>query len=242
VTVARSTPVAPAREQSAIDADTVAALLRRLGDVPAWRVLLHPAPGTATEVDLLRRVETAGRQCELVEGTLVEKPMGLPEGVLEAVICEVVGNFVRTRRLGFCGSSSSTLRMLGGNIRLPDICYFAWEDVPERRVPQVAVPKLAPTLAIEVLSEGNTADEMKKKRSEYFESGTRRVWEFDPRARTVDVYRPTAPESPRRLEASATLEGEDVLPGFSVKLAELFSALDSIAPEKVGDSADVPQS
>lgn len=229
-TLARATPPPAAPARSASDTDTVASLLRRLGDVPPWRVLLRPAPGTATEADLLKRVERDGWLCELVEGTLVDKPMGLPEGVLEVAIIEVVNRFVRMRRLGFCGSASSTLRMFGGNIRLPDVCYFAWDDVPEHRVPKAAVPKLAPTLAIEVLSEGNTAEEMKKKRTEYFESGTKLVWEFDPRGRTVDVYRPAAPDAPRHLDAAATLDGEEVLPGFSIQLAELFAVLDSIPP------------
>src|SRR5437667_14303 len=53
---------------------TVGDLLRDLGDVPAGRVLLWPTPGKATEQDLLHLLEHEGRACELVDGTLVEKP------------------------------------------------------------------------------------------------------------------------------------------------------------------------
>lgn len=55
--------------------DTAAEWLRALGDVPPQRIIFDPLPGTATEADLLHFV---GRDklCELVDGTLVEKPVG----------------------------------------------------------------------------------------------------------------------------------------------------------------------
>src|SRR5256885_666916 len=59
---------------------TVADLVHELGDIPANRILLQPAPGTATEADLLRALDGANKVlCELVNGTLVEKPMGFQE-------------------------------------------------------------------------------------------------------------------------------------------------------------------
>jgi Uma2 family endonuclease len=204
--------------------DNVEELLHALGDIPPSRVLLHPPPGTATEEDLLR---VQDRLCELVDGTLVEKGMGFEEGLVEVAIIQVLNTFVITHRLGVCGSASTTLRMLGGNIRLPDVNFFAWEDLPDRKLPKAKVPRIAPTLAIEVLSESNTAAEMKRKRAEYFESGTKLVWQFDPIARTVDVFTPPAPDSPTRLTAADTLDGGTVLPGFSVPLSEIFSVLDA---------------
>jgi len=68
---------------------TLGDLLRRLGDVPADRVRLAPAPGTATLRDLLRP-ENEG--CELVEGALVEKPVGIRESFLASWLITLLNN------------------------------------------------------------------------------------------------------------------------------------------------------
>jgi hypothetical protein len=52
---------------------TIADLLRRLGNIPAGRVRLHPMPGTADEKDVIRVLDEENQPCELVKGTLVEK-------------------------------------------------------------------------------------------------------------------------------------------------------------------------
>ena len=62
---------------------------------------------------------------------------------------------------------------------------------------------------------------MARKRREYFAAGTRLVWEVNPRRRTVTVY--TGPRTSTRLTETDTLTGGDVLPGFSLPLAELFA-------------------
>ena len=61
---------------SILTAVTVAELLHYLGDIPAERVRLQPAPGTATETDVVAVNEQENRLCELVDGILVEKTMG----------------------------------------------------------------------------------------------------------------------------------------------------------------------
>jgi Uma2 family endonuclease len=76
-------------------------------------------------------------------------------------------------------------------------------------------------LAVEVLSEGNTPVEIDQKLGEYFSSGTRLAWVIDPRPRTVAVYH--APGQPTRvLDESGTLDGEQVVPGFTLPVADLF--------------------
>ena len=81
-----------------------------------------------------------------------------------------------------------------------------------------------PDLAIEVLSGSNTKAEMERKRAECFDAGVRLVWEVDPTTRIVSVYTPDG--SVVRLDSSQTLDGGDVLPGFSLVLSELFAELD----------------
>ncbi len=64
---------------------------------------------------------------------------------------------------------------------------------------------------------------MARKRHEYFQAGVQLVWEVDPRARTVAVYESS--EHPTMLDASQTLDGGEVLPGFALPLADLFGEL-----------------
>jgi Uma2 family endonuclease len=79
-------------------------------------------------------------------------------------------------------------------------------------------------LAVEVLSPSNTAREIDQKLREYFESGTRLAWVIDPRSRTIAIY--LSPDKPARtLSESEVIDGGDVLPGFSVAIAEFFKPL-----------------
>jgi Uma2 family endonuclease len=79
-------------------------------------------------------------------------------------------------------------------------------------------------LAVEVLSAGNTSAEMERKRREYFDAGVQLVWMIEPRARTVAVF--TSPAESRALGVDDVLDGGNVLPGFSLKLRDLFAELD----------------
>ena len=200
-------------------------LLQELGDVPPHRVRLHPFPGTATESDALRVTNTE-HPCELVNGTLVEKSMGLPEGFLGALILTFLNAFVLPRKLGIVVQADGMFRMSRGNIREPDVSFTRRERLPTP-IPQVG--GWCPDLCVEILSPDNSETEMATKRNEYFASGCRRVWEIDPRTRTTVVY--TSPEVSTTLAATDTLDGGDVLPGFTLSLAELFAAYDdSIQP------------
>ena len=76
---------------------TMSDLLRRLGDIPADRVRFVPAPGTAKAGDLLK---PENENCELVEGTLVEKPVGLEESFLAMSLATLLNNFATSRNLG----------------------------------------------------------------------------------------------------------------------------------------------
>ena len=68
-------------------------------------------------------------------------------------------------------------------VRIPDVSFTNWDRVPGRVVPDAPVPDLAPDLAVEVLSEGNTREEMERKLKEYFHSDVQLVWYIDPRKR-----------------------------------------------------------
>jgi Uma2 family endonuclease len=197
--------------------ETVADLLEALGDIPPERVRMQPPPGTATEADVIAIHAREKRLCELVDGTLVEKPMGYDESRLAVELITTLVVFLRQHDLGTVAGEAGMMRLVTGLVRIPDVSFVRWEHLPEEYGP---VPPLAPDLAIEVLSESNTPKEMERKLREYFEAGTQLVWYFDPRARTVTVY--TSPDQFIVLDESQTLDGGDVLPGLVIPLRELF--------------------
>jgi Uma2 family endonuclease len=201
-------------------AETLADLVARLGHVPLERIRLHPAPGTATEADVLVRPGDEKRLCELVDGVLVEKPVGYYESLLAALLIRFLGRFLDEHDLGFVLGPDATLRLAAGLVRLPDVSFVSWAHFPDRRLPREPIPDLVPDLAVEVLSQGNTEVEMRRKLEEYFSAGCRLVWYVLPDERAVRVY--TSPASVRLLREDDALDGGAVLPGFRLAIREWF--------------------
>lgn len=187
-----------------------------------------PPPGRATEKDVLDADAHEDRLCELVDGILVEKPMGLRESLIAMYLIEVLGAFVRARNLGLVAGPDGMLRILPHMIRIPDVSFISWTRLPGGQVPAEPVPAIAPDLAVEVLSESNTRAEMDRKRREYFQAGCKIVWQIDPDDRTAQVFRPDRP--PTNLTSGDALSSEDVIAGFALPLRDLFAVLDQRAP------------
>src|ERR1051325_9599125 len=74
-------------------------VIDRLGGIPLDRILMNPAPGTATEADL-EALEDKGPICELIDGVLVEKAMGFYEARLGTVLCSMMDAHARNFDLG----------------------------------------------------------------------------------------------------------------------------------------------
>ncbi|HZZ77328.1 MAG TPA: Uma2 family endonuclease [Gemmataceae bacterium] len=203
---------------------TLADLMERLGDVPLNRVRFHPAPGTATIDDVERIRAKEGYTCELVDGVLVEKTMGMIESMLAVYLAGLLDNFVRPRNLGIVLGPDGTLQIAANLVRIPDVAYIAWSRFPDGKLPVEPVPLIVPNLAAEILSKGNTLKEIAIKREEYFDSGVELVWEFDPRTRTTYVF--TSPTNPVILGVNDTLDGGTVLQGFTLSLRDFFGEMD----------------
>jgi Uma2 family endonuclease len=199
-------------------------LIERLGGIPLSRILAQPAPGTATEADLLEAERRYDRIYELVDGVLVEKAMGIREAILASALGRILGNFVIAQDLGVVWGADGTIRLFPGLIRIPDVAFASWDCLPGRKIPEEPMPTLAPDLAVEVISESNTPAEMKRKRGEYFASGVRVVWQVEPKLRRISVFTPEGTIAV--FDASQRLDGGDILPGFVLELSELFGALD----------------
>jgi Uma2 family endonuclease len=199
--------------------------LHALGDVPPSRIVMDPWPGTATEQDLLRFVQRDKRLVELIDGTLVEKPVGLIESQIAIVLAAALLAFIEPRNLGIISGADGTLRMRSGRIRLPDLAFIATDDLPGGLLPAEPVPQLPFRVAVEIFSVGNTPAEMFQKRKEYFESGTQLVWIIYPASRSVDVFDQPTERPARTLHESDVMDGGAVLPGFTLRVATLFSKL-----------------
>jgi Uma2 family endonuclease len=204
--------------------DTLADLLQHLGGIHPNRVRFRPAPGTATAQDVVAIHDREGRLYELVDGVLVEKAMGWSESLLAGALIEVLRGFVRPRNLGLITAPDGMVRLAADLVRIPDVAFISWERLPNRRVPTEPIPHLAPDLAVEILSPGNTPGEMARKRQEYFRAGVQVVWQIDPRQRTVEVF--TTPNQSTVLSETDILDGGTILPGFTLALSELFAELD----------------
>ena len=196
---------------------TLADHLEGLGNVDTSRVLWTPRPGTATEADL---TACGVKLVELIDGTLVRKPMGLRESLMAVAIAVILDAWRSRTNAGVVGGPDGEHRLEPGMVRKPDVSYTAWESLPNDTAHLQPIGDYAPDLAVEVLSESNRAGSMGRKIREYFTHGTKLVWVVNPRACTIAVY--TDPTNSTILTRADTLVGSEVLPGFSVPLAELF--------------------
>jgi Uma2 family endonuclease len=170
-----------------------------------------------TEADLLCLPDD-GRKYELVNGRLVEVPTGGRHGKISS---EVLGRFYTTRPLNATLYDSSTgFRMVGGNIRSPDVSVMRNERLPEGKSP-VGFIEGAPDLAVEVISPTEKASDILEKIGEYFASGAQEVWLLFPERKQVHRY--TANLEVQVLNEDDILKGEPILPGFEVRVGDLFA-------------------
>ena len=167
-----------------------------------------------------------GHHYEIVNGKLVD--MG-NSGALHGYICSLLlvalGSYIVPKKLGIILDSSTAFKMKNGNRRSPDIAFFAKERLQGMKTLPSSYLEGAPDLVVEVLSPGNTVAEIDNKLVEYFENGSRLVWVISPTQQYVLSYH-SAHEPDRLLKMQDNLSGEEVIPGFSLAIADLFQELD----------------
>jgi Uma2 family endonuclease len=178
-------------------------------------------------VDELHAIPDDGWTYELIKGVLVRMPlssggasnMGLLLGAELTV-------YVKTQGLGRVTGEQGGYRLDPTHPREtelgPDYAFVRADRVPSRTSPDYFKAwQLAPDLAIEVVSENQYAPGMAAKAKTYLSFGTRLVWVIWPRYERVDVWHP-GDETPTALGVDDTLDGEDVVPGFTYPIADLF--------------------
>ena len=164
-------------------------------------------------------------KAELVRGELrVTPPPGGPHAVAESNLLGLLNAHTWLRGVGrvFGDSAGYELVRLPHTVRVPDGSFVRAGRLPVEGVGP-GLLRMAPDLAIEVLSPSETASELKEKLSDYAIAGTPLVWVVDPVRRTVMVLAADAPV--RWLREGETLDGGSVLPDFSCAVVDIFDGI-----------------
>lgn len=172
----------------------------------------RPQAGSPITIEELAQLPDDGNKYERVEGVLVMTPAGHEQEDVGAVLIVRLGDYVLSNTLGRVYGSNAGYELPTGDVRAPDVSFVRQERLPEGRSPK-GFADYPPDLAVEILSPN-------QKVGEFLDWGTPLVWVIDPAAQTVTVYRSLS--DVRTLQADEHLDGEDVIPGFRVRVGELF--------------------
>lgn len=163
-----------------------------------------------------------GFRHELVRGELRRmSPAGFPHGVVSARIAKRLANVADERRLGLvCGAETGFLLAHSPDTVLaPDVAFVTAARVRLADPVRGYYPG-PPDLAVEVVSPSDSANAVREKTQAWLDHGTRMVWIADPVAATVTIHR--AGTAPIVLSAADELRGDEVVPGFAIRVGELF--------------------
>lgn len=166
-----------------------------------------------------------GYRYELIHGTLVrEPPTGFTHADVASELLSRLRVYARTHGLGSAvGTDAGFILMRSPDTVLaPDIAF-----VSQSRLEAVGGIEgywpCAPDLAVEIMSPSNPALELERKAALYLEAGTRLVWLINPKRRSAIVHAPGVHAI--RIALDGSLQGGDVVPGFSCPLSDLFASL-----------------
>ena len=173
-----------------------------------------------TADEFLRLPRGNVKRYELIRGGLIEKMgTGDPHGIVVTRIAGIL--FIHTESNGYgavrSGEPGYHLDFNPDTVRCPGVAWVVPGRIPEGTQ---GYPNLAPDLAVEVKSLGNSNPEMAAKAAMWLSYGSREVWVADPETTTVTIHRPNT--APATLGEDDTLDGGDLLPGFTTPVWRLF--------------------
>lgn len=157
---------------------------------------------------------------ELVDGIIVEKELpNFEHGLVATNVIWLLNSHVRARGLGrVVVEVGFILRRGPDTVRLPDVAFVRADRIPSP--PPSSFASFPPDLAIEILSPGNRPGETQARVRDLFEAGVRLIWLVNPETRSVTVVRSL--QHREELTERDLLDGGDIIPGFSCRVAELF--------------------
>ena len=178
---------------------------------------------TILTLEQFERLPDDDMQHELDEGELVIMPPPKPiHGLLQAKIAHLIREYVEKHSLGKVFTEVGfVLKRQPWTVRAPDVSFLRASRA-ERIEPREYIPG-APDLAIEVVSDSDTARQIMRKVSQYLRAGGRIVWVIYPDLQQVHVYESGG--ATRVLQPHQSLEVPDLLAGFSLGIQELFTDL-----------------
>jgi Uma2 family endonuclease len=180
----------------------------------------HDVPGRMTIAEFQRLPEDDEFLFELDEGMLVREPRpARPHGTVVILMGMHLAQYALEHGGVVTTETGYVLAEDPDTLRGPDVAYTREDPTPYRGDPAGFI-RGAPDLAVEVLSPSNRWTEVRRRVDQYFVAGARMVWIVDPASRSVTVH-PTADRA-RTVGHEGTLDGADVLPGFTLPVAELF--------------------
>jgi len=179
-------------------------------------------PKLMTAEELIHLPTGMGKRYELVHGALkTMSPAGFKHGRIAMRIGARLQTHVSSRGLGSVAAAETGYRLRSNpdTVRAPDVSFVSKARLDKTGEVTAFFPG-APDLAVEVVSPDDTATEVKTEVSEYFEAGAKLVWIIYPDTQEAVVFR-SARESVV-LVSQDTLDGGEVIPGFTCRVAELF--------------------
>lgn len=177
-------------------------------------------PAVLEPEDLLRMPD--GDRYELVDGLPKEKVMGAKSDEIGGLLLTQFNNFIRPKKLGRAYPSQSGFQCFPKKpklVRMPDASFVSAARIPAGGTPDGYI-KVAPDIAVEVVSPNEEYEEVEAKVAEYRSAGVKLIWVISPKSKTVLIRRLDG--TCAEVGEAGTLSGEDVLPGFACPVAELF--------------------
>jgi Uma2 family endonuclease len=165
-----------------------------------------------------------GQRHELVQGELrTMAPAGFEHGGVSINLSTPMDVHARANDLGLVVGSETgfLIERNPDTVRAPDVGFVSKGRLRSTGIPQKYFPG-APDAAAEVVSPGDTINEVDAKVQQWLDAGTRLVWVINPRRREVTVYALGA--RPVVLTEADVLDGQDVIPGFRIAVKDLFFA------------------
>ena len=158
---------------------------------------------------------------EIVQGQLYETwPLGFDTAVAMSKLNWSLSKHVREQRLGLVvGGAGFVMERDPDTVIAPRGAFVSSDRLTEDKAPDGYFPG-EPDLAIEVASPFDTPADLERKRNMYMRLPVRLLWWIDPERHTASVHVPG--KSVRQLSDSDFLDGESIVPGFSIRIAELF--------------------
>ena len=175
---------------------------------------------TPADAELQRMLDGAG--IEFLNGQVVERESCVRSAAVASAVMGLLGVFTRDPRLGRVFGAGMGYRCFPSDarqVRKPDVSFVAASRLTPEVWSMEYIP-FAPDLAVDVVSPGDSYEYLEQKVADYRSAGVRLFWVVNPATRSVLIRRPD--RTCAELDEAGNLDGEDVVPGFTCPVAELF--------------------